>query len=1358
MAFSLEELMGYFFNNSGGGAIWYGGTGISYGPITGNPTGGSGTGSSYPDDDDGGGGPGGDPGDETGGDLDGTGSVQVIPVGIHEVAPELIDENGEYKGYVVLEQIQTAGGFYYMDINGNLYLKSSGLPLQKLTSEMAPVVDGSFLADGNYETITTDDTTYYIMPNGAIYEADGYGEYLPSTVRELIPESSYNPKCCVVDELPDGGDGGADAPMEVFWETITVGQETYYLRGDGKIFYEMDELWYPGINDNIVDGNGDPVPVYEEPEVPIEVIFGAQSVPENGNVKQLNGQSNITMFVLDPNSNAGADGIRKGYTVINGSYAVRTVYGTSGNDILDEGGWVLGGQGNDAITGNAFSDTLIGGDGMDTLNGAAGDDTLDGGADADVLNGGDGNDLLDGNSGNDFLNGGMGADTFLGGDGWDQVNYTDSQTGVVVDLENVSTGGGAEGDRFNGIEAVAGSAYGDQLLGNSQNNNLIGGDGDDYMDGRAGIDWLFGESGDDTLAGGLGGDFLIGGAGVDTADYRNALEGVIASLATGGTGGEAAGDQYFDIENLSGSNHDDQLTGDAGANTLSGNGGADLLGGGDGNDTLDGGAGADTLDGGSGYDMASYAGSASGVTVSLANGGTDGDVAGDVFLGIEGLIGSEHGDHLTGDAGANVLAGYGGADFLDGGDGHDALYGGASHDTLIGGAGDDVLNGDDGNDFLDGGIGNDTVSGGAGNDVITTGYGGDVLDGGDGDDTLVAGAGNDTLIGGAGANALDGGAGFDVASYAGAAAGVVVSLAPGAKALQADSFTSIEGLSGSSYGDRLTGDAGHNLLEGNAGDDTLEGGEGADTLVGGAGLDIASYANATAGVVASLVDGGTDGAATGDVFESMEGLSGSAYGDHLAGDADDNRLSGQAGGDLLNGDAGNDTLDGGAGDDTLVGGLGADAFIGGEGFDVVSYEGAASGVVVTLTYGGASGEANGDTFVGVEAVSGSSYGDVLKGNAAANTLIGNGGDDTLVGGAGADLLVGGVGRDSVSYQDAQAGVVASLAVGGSAGDAAGDVFSGIEVLIGSSHDDRLTGDEAANTLSGADGHDALSGGDGNDSLDGGIGDDTLTGGDGADALTGGSGFDLASYQGAGSGVVASLASGGSGGAAAGDVFSGIEGLFGSSHGDRLTGDQSHNLLVGNGGDDVLSGGGGNDTLDGGSGFDLADYSTERAGLSLDLTGGSSGDVLSSIEGLVGTAYDDVLTGNAGANFLDGGFGNDVLRGGAGSDTLTGGRGSDVFEFGSQVSLDQDVDWIMDFDIGEDRIQLDSSIFAGLRAGRLDQAAFALKIATTADHRIVYDAESGALFYDADGTGRIEQVKFAVLTPGTALNADHFLIV
>ena len=110
---------------------------------------------------------------------------------------------------------------------------------------------------------------------------------------------------------------------------------------------------------------------------------------------------------------------------------------------------------------------------------------------------------------------------------------------------------------------------------------LTGGKGDDMLDGGAGTD---------TLTGGAGADVLKGGAGTDTASYTGSMMGVMVDLAAGtGMGGDAEGDTLDDIENVTGSGHDDTLYGDARKNALDGGEGADMLRGGAGADTIDGG-------------------------------------------------------------------------------------------------------------------------------------------------------------------------------------------------------------------------------------------------------------------------------------------------------------------------------------------------------------------------------------------------------------------------------------------------------------------------------------------------------------------------------------------------------------------------------------------------------------------------------------------------------------------------------------------------------------------------------------------------------------------------------------------------
>ncbi|WP_319004800.1 calcium-binding protein [Microvirga lenta] len=224
-----------------------------------------------------------------------------------------------------------------------------------------------------------------------------------------------------------------------------------------------------------------------------------------------------------------------------------------------------------------------------------------------------------------------------------------------------------------------------------------------------------------------------------------------------------------------------------------------VLNGHGGNDKLIGGSGSDALDGGEGIDVASYERSAAGVIVSLAGGpGIGGDAAGDTYANIENVIGSQHGDTITGDDAANHLWGLGGDDVISGNDGNDSLYGGTGEDVLSGGSGFDYLRGDAGNDTLDGGADNDFLDGGVGFDFLVGNVGDDTLNGGADNDVLDGGLGSDNLIGDLGDDALFGGDGNDI----------------------------------------LIGGVGNDRLDGGAGNDKLYGKEGKDFLVGGSGRDI----------------------------------------------------------------------------------------------------------------------------------------------------------------------------------------------------------------------------------------------------------------------------------------------------------------------------------------------------------------------------------------------------------------------------------------------------------------------------------------------------------------------------------------
>jgi Ca2+-binding RTX toxin-like protein len=233
----------------------------------------------------------------------------------------------------------------------------------------------------------------------------------------------------------------------------------------------------------------------------------------------------------------------------------------------------------------------------------------------------------------------------------------------------------------------------DKLSGNNVAETFHGQGGNDTISASGGDDRVFGGDGADRLIGGQGADTLDGGAGVDTADYRTSDAAVqVSLLAQSGTGGDAEGDTLVFIENLAGSNFGDVLTGDDAVNRLQGFNGNDQLLGGGGNDRLLGGLGADVINGGDGVDTADYSTSLAAVQVNLKlNVGQGAEAAGDSFLAIENLSGSDFGDTLTGDDLNNRLSGVDGNDILSGLGGIDYLVGGSGNDVMTGGAGADVF-------------------------------------------------------------------------------------------------------------------------------------------------------------------------------------------------------------------------------------------------------------------------------------------------------------------------------------------------------------------------------------------------------------------------------------------------------------------------------------------------------------------------------------------------------------------------------------------------------------------------------------------------------------------------------------------
>ncbi|MDR6149625.1 Ca2+-binding RTX toxin-like protein [Sphingomonas sp. SORGH_AS742] len=342
---------------------------------------------------------------------------------------------------------------------------------------------------------------------------------------------------------------------------------------------------------------------------------------------------------------------------------------------------------------------------------------------------------------------------------------------------------------------------------------------------------------------------------------------------------------------------------------------------------------------------------------------------------------------------------------------------------------------------------------------------------------------------------------------------------------------------------------------------------------------------------------------------------------------------------------------------------------GGAGSNTADYS--ASGAAVYVTLGnlqiatplgmvtsavGRGGDAEGDTLANIQNLIGSAYNDILAASAGGGKLQGGGGGDNLVANAGADQIDGGAGFDFVNYAYSNGGVTVNLTTGvGSGGYAQGDTYTGLEGIYASGNADTLTGTGGVNIIKGFAGNDIIEG----------LG--------GADTLDGGDGIDTVSYANSAQGVTVNLnltTAQLSGGDASGDILSNFENILGSAQADILTGNAGANTLTGGAGDDVLEGGADADTLDGGTGSDTASYAGSGAGVTVDLrvataqssTGDASGDVLTGIENLTGSALDDMLTGNSGNNVLRGGAGNDTLVGLGGDDTIDGGDGTDTITY------------------------------------------------------------------------------------------------
>ncbi|MFZ4805921.1 MAG: beta strand repeat-containing protein [Hyphomicrobiaceae bacterium] len=857
--------------------------------------------------------------------------------------------------------------------------------------------------------------------------------------------------------------------------------------------------------------------------------------------------------------------------------------------------------GADMVVGGVDVDTLTGGNGADRIWGLDGDDTLDGGFGDDYIAGGQGADSLSGQGDNDTLAGGAGFDTLDGGEGIDTVSYALSTKAVSVTLADKGSGTGgndandAHIDTLISIENIIGSAHNDALYGNGSDNVLVGG------------------SGNDTLSG-LGGK--------DTADYSSALAAVTVDLSIATAQNTGAGsDVLSSIERLIGSAFGDKLTGDSADNTLTGGLGNDTLTGGAGNDmavftgrwsdyttSYDAGTGSYTLtdrrrlegtDVVKGVEKIQFADGLVDVATALLNAAPTLTIGGTTFSVYETVV--DGGNVLTSGSSAGAVVGTLGVT--------DANVGDVFRYSIIDQNGQEIA---DPNFYLEGG--EIRVSAGSKLDfeasqhynlrVRVTDAGG-LSD----DETITV-----NVINRLGDKSFE--VGYAKASAKGSS--------------EEDSIVGTGGndtLSGASGGDTLIGGAGNDILygddtkdfsivgadsiSGGSGNDTIFGGPGPDTLDGGDGIDTLSFAGDTAGIRLDLYAGTASGGfAAGDKISNFE------------------------------------VYVGGSGDDTFVHKSGSIAFDGADGTDWVDLSHTVDAVSISLSKTSAQKYVDGTiTLRSIEHMVGTGFNDVLTGSKLSNKLVGGNGNDTLIGGGGTDTMTGDAGDDTYEIIDALATIVELMNGGYETVNASVNYTLGdnLEKLVLKGTAKAATGNDLDNVIIG------------NSAAN------ILVGGIGADVLDGGGGLDFASYATSAEGVAVTLVNtkgdpqANSGGDADGDALYSIEGLIGSAHADHLIGNVGTNTLIG--GLDA-------DTLDGGGGLDWVDYSTSTEAVTVNLTpqgsatggfgsgGDAEGDVLISIENIVGSDHDDALFGTAGMNKFVGGLGADTIDGFGGVDEVS----------------------------------------------------------------------------------------------------------
>ena len=1025
------------------------------------------------------------------------------------------------------------------------------------------------------------------------------------------------------------------------------------------------------------------------------------------------------------------------------------VLGSQYNDAMEGGAredYFFGNGGNDYLSGNGGADYLNGQLGNDTLYGGQGNDELQGDDGNDWLYAGDGDDKLVGGNHDDFLFGDTGNDSVYGGNGNDQVFGNDGNDLVAGEAGNDNVQGG------NGNDVLWGQAGDDTLYGGDGNDSLVGGDGDDYINGGSGIDYY--DSFDST--GQAGNDTLLLEAGESVTDKlgSNTFIATEAALIQGNFASTLRAN-YFSGNYTSGI-HFGVLANNNNLSVTLSNGASNpttLL-------TFDKQIGHYDVTGTQYNDVfdspadrvSNFAGGAGDDTFNISFGSVSGDHGVDTLnasflnasmpdavsgyqgysINFDGSVVTANNDNstlltVTGVEKTNLVGTYG----------NDVINGISSDDYFSGANGNDIIKSGDGNDTLDGGLGNDLIEGGSGNDQLMAVIGSDLfkgssdtVNGGDGDDVIYAlsDVHNDykALLGGAGADRFildvkgDITLGFEfntqtLAHFVNAATGLkevnldwqkigadiafdAAGAALGSIPIAGPALAFIPALAKTGFDLHMQQqEAKQKIVEASK-----------------AANEAAKHYNAADW--GKVTDTGTrDVLVIKDFQIGLDTITLPKL--PILKDAQGNAI--------LDGD-GNEQVDPHYGYTATFGIQGNKSGVWISMYNPSNHLETEKHIafIENIYYDNSNtNSVNNNSFISPLDFTNMIL-DLLKGNQIgkfstkscdttndnnsthgwfSNDVIdGQGGNDYLLGYFGDDVLLGGQGNDTL--------------FGGTGNDGMAIYEKGQKVKTAQPNKEFYDND----------GNDFISGGSGDDLVYGGSGDDYLNGGADSENLTNQNGLQAQYVDG-------------------------------------------NDTLDGGTGNDTLMGGAGNDTLidtdasvSGGEGTDIliADYSAKDYGAGIHLGYLGEDTIRERLHGTKVLTFDSVeqlnITGTQYSDYFIGGAGNDSLNGGNGNDQLSGGDGADQFLFSTALGA-TNIDTIADFNVSNDIIALDHNVFAGLVHVTSDNFTIGAT-AATADEQIIFNADTGALFYDVDGVNGSPALQFATLIGVSDLTAANFMIV